>query len=194
MRTLALFLSVILSFGFFSNDLIAQENDPVVITQENTLVQETKILFSQPFESQKLGKFTLPFGWEVVENEQEKRVIATETRALAPAVITVDFLEIGNDIDAKDVMERIAATLGSSLSSSGVPQIDAFKTEGGVKYYQTELQGTEKSGDKMIERRCALEMIPVRGNMLVFSMCADASRHYSPDLREILHQTFMLME
>lgn len=194
MRTLALFLSVILSFGFFSNDLIAQENDPVVIAQENTLVQETKILFSQPFESQKLGKFTLPFGWEVVENEQEKRVIAIETRALAPAVITVDFLEIGNVIDAKDVMERIAATLGSSLSSSGVPQIDAFKTEGGVKYYQTELQGTEKSGDKMLERRCALEMIPVRGNMLVFSMCADASRHYSPDLREILHQTFMLME
>ena len=162
--------------------------------------QATKVLFSQPFAAKKLGNLTLPFGWDVEEAAGGARVVATEARVAAPAVLTVDLLAVPKGVEAGAAIQEIARLLAEKLGAKADVKSRTEKPDCGkakcpsITVYTAEFAGKETAGGKAVDRRCAIEIIPAGGNLLAFTICTDARQKYDPDLADILHQTLMQME
>lgn len=152
------------------------------------------IQISQPVVSKKFGGITLPFSWEVKETDE--RLTATEKFTDAPAVFAIDMYKYPNVMPEKELMDSIAHAFAEELNAQEVVTKHTEKLECGkkkcpeVNFYTTELEGTEKGA----QRKCALELIPSKGQVVVLSICAEASVKYSMTLPEILHQIFKHMK
>ena len=165
--------------------------------QEKPADSTRQVQINQPFESKSLGTLTLPFMWDASENEQEQRLVVTETRTHAPAVITIDLISIPQSIDESAIANSIVQSAAKQLN---VAKAAVNKTEEKaacdkkkcpkLTFYKADFTGSENG----VNRRCALSLLPVQGKMLVFTMCAAASQTYTPDLPEILDQLFKNMQ
>ena|GEM_PF-3797296 len=163
------------------------------VTQPNPTEETIQVQINQPFVSKTLGNLTLPFMWDAQENESQKRLVVTETRTHAPAVLTIDLLTLPKQLDESSMASGIIQSAASQLgvSDAKVSKTEE-KTECGNKkcpkltFYNADFTGSENG----IDRRCALSLLPAQGKMLIFTICAAPSQVYSPDLPEILNQVF----
>ncbi|MBO4350722.1 MAG: hypothetical protein J6A01_07250 [Proteobacteria bacterium] len=171
----------------------AQAPDDPQVPQANPAKETIQVQINQPFVSKTLGNLTLPFMWEPQENEAQNRLVVTETRTHAPAVLTIDLLSLPPMLDESSMA---ASIIKSAASQLGVSDAKVSKTEEKTEcdkkkcpkltFYNTDFTGTENG----IDRRCALSLLPAQGKMLVFTICAAPSQVYTPDLPEILSQVF----
>ena len=155
--------------------------------------EETEIKINQPYSSEVLGSLLLPFMWEVQEDTSKKRLVATEVRTHAPAVLTIDFLDkLERGIDSTVYMESIVSTFAEALGldkSVGKALEHEEKSISCDKkkcpkmsIYRTVLEGNENG----VARRCAFEIVPNEGKLLVLTLCAAAEQKYSPDISAVL--------
>ncbi len=166
------------------------DNPPSTPAQDDV----TAIQINQPFVSKNLGEFTLPFLWEV--QEQDQRLVVTETRNPRPAVINIDLFKLNKNLDEKNVSDEIIQSVAQNLGTSAQMVQSSEKAKCGkskcpaLHFYRASFAGMEDG----VERKCALEILPASGKLLVFSICADAARKYDPDLPDLIHQVFEHMK
>ncbi|MBQ9243800.1 MAG: hypothetical protein IJ165_11370 [Proteobacteria bacterium] len=152
------------------------------------------VQISQPLVTKKFGEITLPFSWTVEETED--RVTAVEKLSDQPAVFALDLVKYPQMMPERKVVDEIANVLAKALGTQGKVEKRKQKLDCGKKtcpeivYYTVELEGTEDG----VMRKCALEMIPSKGQVVTLSICAEAAVKYSMPLPDILHQIFLHMK
>lgn len=168
--------------------------DPAAVPAGQAAPSVVDIQISQPVVSKKFGAITLPFSWAVEETNE--RLIATEKFTDFPAVFAIDLYKYPAVMPEKEVIDAIAHSFAEELGAQEVVSSHSEKLDCGKKkcpeivYYTMELEGVEKGA----QRKCALEMIPSKGQVVTLSICAEASVKYSMTLPEILHQIFKHMK
>lgn len=179
--------------AFFPMTGFAQTPDNPQIPQDNPPEKNIQVQINQPFVSKTLGNLTLPFMWEAQEIEAQKRLVVTETRTHAPAVLTIDLLTLPPGLEESSMAASIVKSAANQL---GVSNAQVSKTEETTEcdkkkcpkltFYRADFTGSENG----IDRRCALSLLPAQGKMLIFTICTAPSQVYTPDLPEILNQVF----
>lgn len=154
-----------------------------------------EIKLNQPFESKKLGNMMLPFMWDVVDDAENMRVVATQSRSHAPGVLTVDLITYPEKISGEQASDAMIQGIAEKLGGRAVLTRTEMKascepskgeTCGTLLAFQSEINGEEEG----VRRRCAMMVVPDKGKAVVLSLCVAASQTYSPDLKEILEQVF----
>ena len=91
---------------------------------------KTEIKINQPYNSQNLGQLLLPFMWEVSEDSAQKRIIATEVRTHAPAVLTIDLIDnVPGDVSGESYAQAIIGSIAESLSITDATQYEIAHEE-----------------------------------------------------------------
>ena len=193
-----LFLSTLIGFLFTCGTAFAQPAEDAQNAANSEPSQTIQVQINQPFVTKSLGNLTLPFMWDAQEIEGQKRVVVTETRTHAPAVLTIDLLPLPKDVEVSAIAGGMIQAAAKQLGVTA-PEVkkkdevfeDEKKKKQKVTFYQADFKGTENQ----VERRCALNLLPIQNNsnMLVFTICAAATQTYQPDLPEILSQVFSNM-
>ena len=186
---------ILIALFFPLHDLMAQEPQAQPENAQNTEQPTTQtgaiaIQINQPYVSKTLGNLTLPFMWEAEEIESQKRIIAIESRSNKPAILTIDFIETPKYLKDDVLAQSIASSVAEALGAQATVTSESIKSECGkskcpsITIFRSNFKGIEKN----VQRRCAVEIVPSSGKTLVFTICAEASQIYDPDLPEILNQ------
>lgn len=175
------------------------ENQPqqAAIIQKDSAPKVTEVLINQPYPTKAFGDMTLPFMWEAQLDELLKRLVITESRTTSPAVMTIDLVAAPADVDKLELARDVTASLAEALGTTAevTAQKKTFENCGkkkcpSVDVYKAEITGTENGND----RKCALQIVPINSEMLVFTLCAAADKQYSPELPVILDTVFSNMK
>lgn len=154
----------------------------------------TEIKINQPYSSKNLGQLLLPFMWEVDEDDEHKRLVATEVRTHAPAVLTIDFIDaLPNNVSGEAYAHAIIASVAESLAISDPAQYEITTEEKNqpcekkkncpkTSIYRSTLEGSEDG----VARRCAIDIVPNGQAILVLTLCAAQAVDYEPKLPEVV--------
>lgn len=157
---------------------------------------KTEIKINQPYNSQNLGQLLLPFMWEVSEDSAQKRIVATEVRTHAPAVLTIDLIDnVPSDVSGESYAQAIIGSTAESLSITDATQYDIAHEERALpcekkcpkmSIYRSTLAGNEEG----VARQCAIDIVPNGPLILVLTLCAAQSVSYEPGLAEVVDAVF----
>lgn len=159
---------------------------------------KTEIKINQPYNSQNLGQLLLPFMWEVSEDSAQKRIVATEVRTHAPAVLTIDLIDnVPSDVSGESYAQAIIGSIAESLSITDATQYTIAHEERALpcekkkkcpkmSIYRSTLAGNEEG----VARQCAIDIVPNGPLVLVLTLCAAQSVSYEPGLAEVVDAVF----
>lgn len=163
---------------------------------------------SQPASAPKIGDVTVPFGWNI-RNEGDERIVAIEadangTPSNAPAVITVDMISTPAELPTSTVAENIVVSLAEALdihdfaldqitkSDLCLDEKPTKKCKNQVQEMTVSLEGKEND----LERTChaALYVVDKAHRIVVFTLCGPSAKQYDPEPLEALKTMFKQMQ
>lgn len=164
-------------------------------------VVPTSLNLSKPASAPKIGDITVPFGWDI-RVESDDRIVAVEP-SNAPAVITVDMIGIPTGLDATTVANNIVLSLAEALGNNpfdlGATQKSTLcldekaskKCKNQVMELAASIDGKEDGND----RTCHIVLYTAEraGKIIAFSLCGPKAKTYTPEPIESLKAMFQQM-
>lgn len=164
-------------------------------------VVPTSLNLSKPASAPKIGDITVPFGWDI-RIESDDRIVAVEP-SNAPAVITVDMIGVPAGLDASNVANNIVLSLAEALGNNSfdlgtaqkatlcLDEKPSKKCKNQVMELVASIDGKEDGHD----RTCHVVLYTAEkaGRIVVFSLCGPKAKTYTPDPVESLKTMFQQM-
>ena len=168
----------------------------------------TPLNLSQPASAPKLGDVTVPFGWNV-RTEGDERIVAVEADgngnpSNAPAVITVDMISTPANLPTATIADNIILSLAEALAITDLTPDQITKTDlcldekpskkckNQVQEMTVSLEGKEND----LDRTChaALYVVDKAHRIVVFTLCGPSLKTYDTEPLEALKTMFKQMQ